>query len=98
MAVPMLRVRARDGRQKLDSTTRAGMIFGSVAIGGSGAAADGSVVEPRFAWGTPFFFVQVSGYMSTAGDDAQISITGTTLAWHFPNAARPAATILYGVI
>jgi hypothetical protein len=91
------------GREKLNTSSRNVLFFGSRTIGGVGAAQDGSLTDARFSYGTLVVFVLESAFTGTNGLEPIFTQNGNTLSWHYPSSSnqyasdRPAAVFLYGV-
>ena len=85
--------------------------LGVISVGKdyTGATTSGTVTDSRFTayTGHTPFFTAVGAGISDEGYDVQVSISGNTLTWTFPQATpqylggvlinRPNRTILYGI-
>lgn len=79
------------GAPTLDVADLTGRVLGSLVTGASNGSVTGVA---GFAAGTPFWsYNPFSGY----GPVPQISVSGTTLSWTFPDTPGRSGVIVYGV-
>lgn len=74
-----------------DITSRLPRIIGEISAG----AAGGSINDARLSGGTPFPIVLAPTETGTRAL-INVSISGTTVSWSFPNGGASNYTILYG--
>lgn len=96
-------------QKTLELTSRVAKFFGVAQIGNSytGSTTSGTITDSRFTayTGTNAFYFVLGGGIDLDGNAAQISITGTTLTWVYPNPVgglpsitRPDTTFAYGIL
>jgi hypothetical protein len=96
-----VQVWAPDGTILIDTNTSVALILGTFAIGGTGSPQSGSVTDARLANGRPYAFMLLGGIPGANNQEAEVTVSGTTVTWRYPNADptfanRPAVTIMYG--
>lgn len=91
-----------NGVSTVDTSTNVALFLGIFSVGGEGSAKSGQITNPLLANGRPFHFLIVGRIPSAQlNQEVEISFSGTTLNWSYPQdeatfANRPPTTIMYG--
>lgn len=98
-----LQIWDESGTLMVDTTTAGALLLGEFVTGGANTPQSGSVTEPAFSLGTPFFITIPSSPIDRDGNFVTVSISGNTLTWSYPSTdsstitTRPITRIIYGI-